>query len=137
MQPISLVGKNVYRLGPTTAGVTLHAISSRGMTFIPFQFSKEELQRALEGKPMWAVFRGSHIPEMTCIVGEQSEIVPRHVHLDMLSSDSDDKLRQEAVERFRKIDRATKITLGMLYSVLAIIGILIALALMRRFSLFG
>jgi hypothetical protein len=137
VQPVALVGKNVYTLGPTTAGVKLYAISSRGMTFIPFEFSREEVEQAIKGRPLWAVFRGTHIPEMTMVVGEKGMVIPRDVQMDMLSEDSDEQWRKEVVRQKKQIDQAANIVVYCLYTVTLIVGFLLARAALRYLGLIG
>lgn len=135
MNSVPLIGKNVYTLGPTAAGVKLHAISSRGMTFIPFEFSREELDAAIKGKPLWAVFRGTHIPEMILVVGDKEMVVPHNVQMDMLSEDSDSSWHKEVVEKKRQQDVVVNRVLYGVYALALALGICLALFLARYFGL--
>lgn len=84
MIPARLLGKNVRTLVNSATGLSIPVIASRGMVFSAWTPSKEELSLLQDGKPVWLIQRGAHIPEMVMSVGEEQFVVPKDVRDEML-----------------------------------------------------
>lgn len=82
MTPATLIGKNVQKLGPSTTGMVIPAIASRGLVFTAWTPSPEETEQIKRGKLVWLIQRGGYIPEMTMIVGDESNVVPVDIKLE-------------------------------------------------------
>ncbi len=104
MNPIQLVGKNVYKLTSSSTGTQLSAIASRGLVFIPWEPSKEEIKAMSDGKPLWTILKGNHIPEYQLIVGEQEMIIPRDVRQEMVTGPENREIL-DAYAKQAEVDR--------------------------------
>lgn len=90
MIPAQLAGKEVRQIYSPSTGISIPVIYGRGMVFSAWQASPEEIQKLKDGFPLWLIQRGTHIPEMTLVVAEKAEIVPRDIIIEAVSRENED-----------------------------------------------
>lgn len=126
MTPAWLSGKNVQQLGPSTTGVVIPAITSRGLVFTAWVPSPEETEHIKKGKLIWLIQRGGYIPEMTLIVGDESNVVPADIKLEgMVGPDKNLQMIDRAVAK--RYDQ-NPIYRAIAYGVIFLTGLVLVVA---------
>lgn len=129
--PARMVGREVRTIVSPTTGIEIPVIAAKGMVFSCWTPSKEELVKINSGLPVWLIQRGPSIPEMTMLVGDRSEVIPRDFMLEAINEtprkedEMVQNLEKQRLERvrwqeqnrlFAKVFLALCATLGLIIS---------------------
>lgn len=122
-----LSGPNVKQLVNPSTGVTVDVMSSRGMVFSCWTPSPEEIELLSNGKPLWLIQKGSHIPEMCLVVGDQSFIVPSEQRMTASSDEAlvHDILRERETNQRWGTRIAWATVVGVIILVMGLISVIV------------
>ena len=127
MTPATLIGKNVQKLGPSTTGMVIPAIASRGLVFTAWTPSPEETEQIKRGKLVWLIQKGGYIPEMTMIVGDESNVVPTDIKLEGMVGP--DKTMQRIDQAVANKHANNPLYRGIAYAIIFSTGFVLVLGL--------